>query len=470
MNNKPAQPSKLTSFKNGFTWFLNFITFGIWRIKLDDHPRHTSVLIKILRVIILSFKEFQRDKCQLRASALTYYTLLSIVPLMAMAFGVAKGFGFQQKLENVIYEKLVGGTPDISYVLTEQQSEILKVAEKLIEFSKNALDQTSGGFIAGIGIAVLIWAVIKLLGNIELSFNAIWGIKKSRHIGRKFTDYLSFTLLAPILFLMSSSITVVIKSQVTAIFGKIELLGALAPLIENVINFIPFALIWILFSFIYIFMPNTRVRFSSGLIAGIVAGTIFQVVLRMYLYFQIGVSKYNTIYGSFAALPLFLILLQISWVIVLYGAEISFAYQNVETYEFEPDCETASSSFKRLLALRIVELISKRFVAGGLPYSYSELIHAMETPSRLMRQIIYDLQNAKIISEIVPANGDQSGFLPAIDVQNLTIAYVTNTLDRYGSNDIPIARTAEIDSLIKHVNSFREAIKNSPANIPLKDI
>jgi membrane protein len=462
--------SKLDAVKNGLASFLHFITLGIWRIRLDDHPPHTSVLIKSLRVVILSLKEFQRDKCQLRASALTYYTLLSIVPLMAMAFGIAKGFGFQQRLENIIFEKIAGGSADMALVPTEQQNEMLRVAEKLVEFSKNALEQTSGGFIAGIGIAVLIWAVIKLLGNIELSFNAIWGLKKSRHIGRKFTDYLSFMLLAPILFIMSSSMTVVIKSKVSAIFGQIELLGALAPLVESLLNLTPFVLIWILFSFIYIFMPNTRVRLSSGIIAGIVAGTIFQITLRLYLYFQIGVSKYNTIYGSFAALPLFLILLQISWVIVLYGAEISFAYQNVGTYEFEPDCDTVSSAFKRLVALRIVELISKRFAAGDLPYTYTELSQALEIPSRLLRQLLFDLQNAGLVSEVLPSNGGQPGYLPALDVGKLTIAYVTNALDRYGSNDIPIAHTQEIVELTRHIDTFREAIRLSPANVPLKDI
>jgi membrane protein len=217
-------------------------------------------------------------------------------------------------------------------------------------------------------------------------------------------------------------------------------------------------------------MPNTRVRFSSGIIAGIVAGTIFQITLRLYLYFQIGVSKYNTIYGSFAALPLFLILLQISWVIVLYGAEISFAYQNVETYEFEPDCETVSSAFKRLVALRIVELISKRFVAGGRPYTYIELSHSLEIPSRLLRQLLFDLQNAGLISETLPSNGGQPGYLPALDVEKLTIAHVTNTLDRFGSNDIPVAHTQEIDELISHIDTFREAIRISPANVPLKDV
>ncbi len=453
--------------------FLHFITLGIWRVRVHDHPIHKSILINILRVIILSFKEFQRDKCQLRASALTYYTLLSIVPIMAMAFGIAKGFGFQERLENLIFEK-VAGSPHVMTVLSEQQMEQQEITFKainyIIDFSKKALNQTSGGFIAGIGVIVLFWAVIKLLGNIEHSFNAIWGVKKDRHIGRKFTDYLSFMLLAPILLLMSSSITVAIKGGVNAIFAKVSVLAGLMPLVEFTLRFTPYLLIWILFSFIYMFMPNTKVKYSSGFVAGIVAGTMFQLVLWGYLAFQVGVAKYNSIYGSFAALPLFLILLQISWVIVLYGAEIAFAYQNVETYEFEVECENASSNFKHLMSLRIMQLIVHRFIAGDSPLTYIDFKKKLEIPARLLRQVLFDLQNANIISEVVGQQSAPSGYLPSLDVHKLSVAYVITALENSGSNQIPVAHTKDMDVISARLSEFAQAIDASPANVLLKDI
>ena len=299
---------------------LNFIKTDIWRIRLKDQPRKKTLLIKPLRIILLALRGFDENKCQLRASALTFYTLLSIVPVVAMAFGISKGFGLDKMLEKQLLEKLPG-----------QQ----EVVTQIITFARTLLDNTKGGMIAGIGVAVLFWTVIKVLGNIEKSFNDIWGIKEARSLGRRFSDYLSVMLLCPVLLIMSSGATVFLATQITLLTEKFAFLGVFAPAIFLIVKLLPFCVIWALFSFIYIFMPNTKVYFKSGLIAGIAAGTIYQVVQWIYINFQVGVSKYNAIYGSFAALPLFLVWLQLSWLIVLLGVEISFARQNVDTYEFE---------------------------------------------------------------------------------------------------------------------------------------
>ena len=175
------------------------------------------------------------------------------------------------------------------------------------------LQNTKGGIIAGVGVVVLLWAVVNVLSQIEESFNDIWGIKKARSLGRMFSDYLSIVLVGPILLIMSSSATVLLETNLTQITEEIALLGVFSPLITLIVKIIPYCLIWILFAFVYIFMPNKKVHLFSGLIAGIAAGTIFVIVQKFYIIFQVGVAKYNAIYGSFAALPLFLIWLQLSW-------------------------------------------------------------------------------------------------------------------------------------------------------------
>ena len=385
---------------------LQFIKKDVWRIRTKKLSKTKSLLIKQLRTILLAIRGFNEDKCQLRASALTFYSLLSIVPVVAMAFGIAKGFGFEKILERLLIERMPG------------QEEVIQM---IIGFANTFLENTKGGLIAGIGVALLFWTVIKVLGNVENSFNDIWGIKKGRTISRKFSDYLSIMLICPILLIMSSSATVIITSQVKAIMEKISLLGVLSPIIMTTLKILPYGVIWVLFTFIYIFMPNTKVNFKAGLLGGIIAGTIYQLVQWGYITFQIGAAKFGAIYGSFAALPLFLVWLQISWIIVLLGAEISFAAQNEETYEFEPDCLQVSHSFKRLLSLRIVQMCVKRFCQAEPPLRGDEIAHELEAPIRLTRELLFHLTEAHVLSEVKLEEGKVIAYQPYRDVEMLNI-------------------------------------------------
>lgn len=398
---------------------------------------------------------FGKDKCQLRASALTFYSLLSFVPIVAMAFGVAKGFGFEKLLEKQLYEKLPG------------QEEAV---ERIVSFARSYLENAQGGVIAGIGIAFLFLMAVNILSNIESSFNDIWGVKKARSIGRKFSDYLSIMLVCPILLIMSSSITVLIKSQVTLFTQKITLLGIFSPVIFKLVELLPYCFIWISFTFFYIFMPNTKVNFRSGLTGGIIAGTIYQVAQWGYITFQIGVSSFGAIYGSFAALPLFLFWLQVSWLIVLFGAEISFAEQNVETYEFEPDCLEVSYSFKRLLALRITHLCVKNFCNSHKPWTEDTIASFLETPIRLVRQLLFELTQSGVLSEVKLNDSVTVAYQPAHDVSELTIEKVINALEQRGIDNIPVAESDEMVKLSKHLNEFNKTLERSPANLILKDI
>jgi membrane protein len=398
---------------------------------------------------------FNEDKCQLRASALTYYSLLSIVPVVAMAFGIAKGFGFEKMLQKQLLEKLPA-----------QQDVLMQV----MGFANTLLENTKGGIVAGIGVIVLFWTVIKVLGNIEKSFNDIWGIKEARSLGRKFSDYLSIMLLCPILLITSSSITVFISTQITFITEKVALLGFFSPVIFFMLKFVPYCVIWVLFTFIYIFMPNGKVNFKSGIMAGIIAGTVYQVVQLIYIEFQVGVAKYNAIYGSFAALPLFLVWLQLSWLVILLGAEISFAHQNVDTYEFEPDCLTVSYSFKRLTSLRIAHLLIDNFSKGEKPLTATQISHALEMPIRLVRQLLYELVDSGIISETNTQEYKQLAYQPAKDIKKLTIKHVVDAIEQRGTDAIPLLETKEVNKISECLASFSQAIEKSSSNIALKDI
>ena len=432
-----------------------FLKDEVWRIRIRELSGFKYFLLRPIRILLLASRGFAEDKCSLRASALTFYSFLSVVPVMAMVFGIAKGFGLEKNLETLLTEKLQG------------QEEVI---QWIIQFANALLSNTKGGVIAGVGILILFWSVIKLLENVEKAFNDIWGVKRGRSFTQKMSNYLSVMLICPILLIMSSSLSVFITTRMSIIAGEVTLIRDLSPVISFFLNLFPYLVVWLLFTFIYIFMPNTQVSFKGGMLAGIVSGSIFHIVQKIYIGFQIGVAKYNAIYGSFAALPLFLIWLQLSWLVVLFGAEISFASDNEEDYEFEPDCLKVSLRFKRVLALRIAELCIKNFCNGEKPLDTLSIAHELKAPVRLVREILYSLVDAKVLSIIRQNDEAKQYFQPAQDVEKLTIKKVIDLLEKQGESRIPSINDKELEKISRRLESIDRLIENSSENILLKDI
>ena len=437
------------------TGILQFVTVDIWRIRLEDLPFGKSFLIRQLRVIALAITGFNEDRCFLRASSLTFYTLLSIVPVVAILFGISKGFGFQKILEKELLEQFQGHR---------------EVVEKVIEFAQSLLQTTKGGLIAGIGLVILFWSVIKVLSHIEASLNEIWEVKQHRSWSRKFSDYTAVMLISPLLILLSSSVTVFITSHVNDMSTHIALFGLVSPLIFSFLKLIPYILIWILFTVIYVFMPNTKVNLKSGVISGLVACVIYQIAQIVYISFQIGASKYNAIYGSFAALPLFLMWVQISWWIVLFGAELSFANQNVNIYQYEPDFLKISLSMKKVLTLHTARLLIKRFERGEKPLTDSEISKELEIPVRMIHRILFDLVSSGLFVETKTNDEKKFGVQPAIDINKLTIHSVLEALEHTGTDTLPVKMNEEFEILSDLLKEFSKAMENLPANRLLKDV
>ncbi len=445
----------MKSLKSIIQTSIKFIKNEIWRTSLDEFSKTRSMLIRILRILVLSFRGFIEDKVQLRASALTYFSMLSIVPVVAMVFGIAKGFGLEKALERQLTESLSG------------QEEVLNW---VIQFANNMLINAKGGWIAGFGLVVLFWAVIKVLGNIEESFNGIWQIQKGRGLARKFTDYLSFLLIAPILMILSSSASVYISTQVSHLTESSSLINLIGPFLFGLVKLIPYVIVWLLFTFLYVMMPNTKVKFTSAVIAGIVAGTIFQVLQWFYIFFQVGVSKYNAIYGGFAALPLFLIWMNLSWIIVLFGAEISFSIQNVKKYEFESESKNISIVHRRLVSLLISNVIIKNFEVGNKPLSAPQISTTLKIPIRIIREILYLLVESEVITEILSEKTKERSYQPAIDINKITIDFVINRIENYGTSQINVDQSDVYDLVSNKLMSFNQLIAKSADNVLLKDI
>ena len=433
----------------------NFIETDLWRIRLKNLEGSRRLIVKSLRILLIAGKEFISDKCALRASALTFYSLLSIVPVIAMAFAVAKGFGFQHMLEKELLGQFAG------------QEEVIN---RVITYARTLLEQTRGGLLAGIGAATLLWTVIKVMTNIEQAFNDVWAHTAPRSFGKKFSDYLSFILVAPLLLIISGSATVLVVSQVTTITEKIAVLGLFSPVIMLMLKLLPYIVIWILFTFIYVFMPNTKVAFSSGLVGGVIAGTAFKILQWAYIFFQVGVSRYNTIYGSFAALPLFLVWLQLSWLIVLVGAELSFAHQNVDEYELEPDSRKISDSLRKIIDLAIVQRLAKSFQKGDGPLTDQKISAALDIPIRLVKERLGVLSASGLVSRTVADKGGANAWQPARDINTLTLAVVLENLDKTGLNTLPANQTEEIGALSEALGACYEAARKSSGNILLTDI
>lgn len=432
----------------------SFLKQGIWEVSLKDLPGMKRFFISSLRVLSITLRKYTADDCALRSSALTFFTLMSIVPIAAVAFAIAKGFGFRKLLEQRLMADMADHQEVVVYV---------------IEFSRRLLDSTKGGLLAGAGIIVLLWSVIMVLENIEHSFNTIWGVTRHRSLSRKVSDYLAIMLVAPILIIISGSSTVMVMTQMHSITSSLGI-GIFSFFITILIKLIPYCITWILLAFMYGLIPNTKVNTSSCLKAGLVAGIIFVVVQRIYIYFQVGVAHYNAVYGSFAALPLFLVWLQLSWFIVLFGAELSYAYQNAHACGIELDMHKINPSQKKLISLTIAQRVVAGFAAGSPGLSSSDISDQLGLPFVLVKHILYELCETGILVEATLPGNEKTIYMPARDPGTITVASVIDALEESGVSCMIMPPQGEPEDLHLILKDFSRIIEGSPSNRLLKDI
>ena len=436
--------------KNIISKVFHYLNEDIWRVQSDDTSKRQFFLIRVIRILYLSIKGFINDNCQLKASALTFYSLLSVVPVVAMVFGIAKGFGFEEKVR-VLLENNVSDP---------NQEEVVNW---IVNFAVSYLETTPGGQIAGIGFAILLWSVMKVLGNIEESFNDIWEVKHSRSFIRKFSDYIALFLLAILFFVSTSGVVVFISNQIKGI-AFLEYTSPIA------IMLFPYVVISFVFTILLLIVPNTRIKFSAALFGGIIAGTMFQLLQYGYIHSQVWVSKYNAIYGSFAALPLFLIWLQLSWLIVLFGAELSFAYQNYRSFEFDADIKRISYRYKRLMYLLIVQHVTSRFEKGEEPVTNMNLSVNLKLPIRLVNELLFELVESKVFSEVSLDNKKEVFYQPAFDINKITITTVISMVESRGSSDFHFEETDELNHLRTILDDFDSNLASSDENVLLKNL
>jgi membrane protein len=373
----------------------------------------------------------------------------------AIVFAIAKGFGLDQTLQDLIIKK------------SGSEQEVLSW---LLQKARIAIEKTRGDYIAGIGMIILFWSVMSLLNHIESSFNHIWQIRSSRPWYRKFTDYLTIMLIAPVFIILSSGITGFQVTTLPDYMNNAPILDFFKPVISFLVKFAPYFLSWVALTILYIIMPNAKVKFMPALISGLIAGTILQGIQWLYIDLQFGISKLNAIYGSFAAVPLFIIWLQTSWTVVLLGAEISFANQNLSRYEMESEALNISTYQKRALVLMIMHMIIRNFMLGEKPISAEYIAVNLKIPVRLARDILQDLSSANLVSIIHENEEKERLYQPALDVNRLTVSYVFSRLDKKGVEQIMVIRNKDYEKIISMLEKFDKLIAKSEANILIKDL
>lgn len=433
----------------------NFLHRDIWKVKLETLPRGKAFFYRLIRVWIISISEFNKDKCSEKASALTYFSLLSIVPVVAMAFGIATIFGLEDYMKGEMATYFSGQQEVLDYTL---------------QFANKMLATSSGGIISGISAAFLIYAVANLLNNIEVAFNDIWNTKSGRSIKRKLTDYMSVILLGPLILILSSSATVFITSSIDELTQSVAVLGFFRPIILFFIQLIPYTLIWFLLFLVYIVFPNTTVKLKSALIAGILAGTAYQITQFAWIEGQVFLSRYSVIYGSFAALPLFLIWLQLSWMILLFGAEFAFALQNVGAWSYDSEDLRMNQKYKRRMSLLIMRGIVKHFEREDAPISFELLCTELNIPRRFIREIVDDLERVGLVVKVA-STGEEELYQPGLDMHKIDVYMVYDRLDGAGMESLPQAGEnegyAEIEAISEQVD---EAIKSAKSNKKILDL
>lgn len=431
-----------------------FFTHRIWTFQISKLPKRQAFPLQICRVILLTLRYFVKNKCTLHASALTFFTLLSIVPVAGMLFGIAKGYGYDEILKAQLIENMAGQR---------------QVAEWIIQFADNALNKASGGLVAGVGVVLLMWSALKLLTSIEASFNEIWGVKQGRTMMRKISDYMTLLLLCPLLLL-------IVATSTAFLVTRLQSLGSSLPYGDSIWNHcmvllaksIPFILSWGAFAFLYVFIPNTKVSIRAGVISGAVTGLFYTILQFGYIYAQRFLTGYNAIYGSFAAVPFFLLWLQISWTLILFGAQSAFAVQNVHDYELSAG-ETAdeSTEYRQLCALRIMIELAHAFKNGQGGLSASQLSEGLEIPIRTTRAVLFDLYTINVATRTFSDSKNEELCQIAVPPETLTPVGLYFKLNQNGHSGY---NSDSLDYVRKLTGDLRKDAECSPKNLPLSEL
>jgi membrane protein len=396
-----------------------FFSRDIWRIDDTELTLLQRIGIRLSRRLMITGEGFMDNNLTSYASALTYSCILAAVPVLAIIFAIARGFDFGNVIEEQLRANL-SVSPDF--------------ADTLFGFIDSYLAHTHSGIFLGVGLLVLLYTVVMLTSNIETAFNTIWHVRSSRNIYRRTVDYVTVFLILPILIVVTSGFSLFLIT-LTSLFSDYVILS---NTMEFVIKVTPMLLWCIAFVALYKLMPNTHVKWRSVLVPGLIAGALFQVLQYVYIHYQIVLSSYNAIYGTFAALPMFMLWLNISWIIALIGAQLSYANQCVDEYAFTKDSQNMSRCDHDSLCILLLHCIAHRFAEGMPAYNIHTLARETNLPHSMVQGLLDELVSVGLLSETHDDTGTHRHFLPTQDIHRITVDKVITHLDNNGMGRISL--------------------------------
>lgn len=393
---------------------------------------------KLVKTLNLSIQSFLNKDLQSTACAMAFRTLLAIVPALALLFAVGRGFGF----DNLLKSSLLDYFP--------AQHEVL---ERGFSFVDSYLNQASGGIFVGVGILFLLWTLLSLVSSAETALNKIWNVQ-GRTLWRQVTDYTAIFFILPILIICSTGINVLMSSALQVVIP----FDFMTPLVSTLVDSASVVLIWLFFAGVYKLLPNANVKFSNALIAGILSGTAFTILQWLFVSGQIYVSKYNAIYGSFAFLPLFMLWMQLVWVITLAGAVLCFSSQNFVLYSYSTQISKISFDYRRKILLAVMYVICRRYKKGDTPPDVNDFTRLYGFPIKLVSQIVEELRHCGLALKVeVNEKTHQVGYVPAIDLQELTVGKMLKALRSDGDDNF----LPDFDKDFERVSKIIDKISNN---------
>lgn len=426
--------------------FYRYCAGGVW----TDTRRKWWV--SVVKTINLTVRNFMNPDFQNLAAAMTYRTVLAVVPVLALLFAICRGFGFENLLQTQLY-----------HFFPSQQ----KAIGTALHFVDSYLNQASEGIFVGVGILFLLWTVVSLLRSVEQSFNIIWGIKHDRSLWRQITDYMCIFIVLPTLIICSSGINVIFDTALRTLLPP----AIATPLFDTLFTLLSVFLTWLTFTGAYMLIPNAKVRFRNAFIAGMLAGTAYVVLQWLFVTGQMYVSKYNAIYGSFSFLPLLLIWLQLVWMFTFIGATVCFASQNFDRFNYQNQISKISSDYKSLIQIAILSVIATRFKERKPALNAPQICDRFSLPIKLVEECVDRLLKDGLVINVLDIDGtDRRALVPALDTAQLDLGYVISTLGTSGDTRFIPKFDSSFRNLETVLTSLREMLVKSASGILLTDI
>ncbi|MES0397853.1 MAG: YihY/virulence factor BrkB family protein [Syntrophobacteria bacterium] len=424
---------------------------NVWEVELSSLPWWKAWFTRVLRVFYVVIRDLLDGQLTLRAMSLVYTTLLAMVPLLAVSFSVLKGFGVHNQIE-----------PLLLNFLKPMGERGVEVASRIIGF----VDSVKAGVLGSIGFALLLYTVISLIQKIEQACNDTWHVTQSRPLAQKFSDYLSVILIGPVLVFTALGITASVMS--TAVVQKMVAIKVFGSLMELATTLVPYLLVIAAFTFVYIFVPNTRVRFRSALTGGLVAGVLWETSGWAFASFVVKSAKYTAIYSGFAILIMFMIWLYLSWLIVLVGASVAYYHQHPESVTAHRRELRLSNRMQEKLALLVMFLVGNNYYDNLPALTLEEFAQSLNVPMEALVPVMEALEGYGLLTQTA---NEPPTYLPA---RPLDTAGLKDVLDAVrGANEMvdlkPQSESAglAVDQLVDHLD---QAMERALQGSTLKDL